>query len=200
MRAAIYLRITEDEDPQVTKIRLQDLQALVATNGWETVHIYRDVVPAVKKDRPAFRTMQQDAQQHHFDVLLFWSLSQLQHGTRDTALLLNQLSTWGISFCSCTEPHINTCHAHKNIVIAIFASLAQQDHAYISERTRAGLKRQKRMKHPGPNGYIGPGRPSVQFNQARARALRAKNKFYAQIAEACGISKATVQRFFKQAS
>ena len=206
MCAGIYL-LSSEEDPHLPEKQLQKIQACVAKNGWKTVHVYRDTAPVAKKgrvasrkmlkDRPAFREMLQDAQQHRFDRLLFWSLDQLQHGARKTTLLLNNLSSWGIGFCSCTEPHINTCHERKNTVIALLASLAQQDRAHISERTRAGLERQRITRKPGPHGRLGPGRPPVEFDQERAKALRAKNKSYDQIAMACGISKATVMRFFK---
>jgi site-specific DNA recombinase len=196
MCAGIYL-LGSEEDTYLTEKQLQKMQACVARNGWKTVHVYRDTAPVVKKDRPAFRKMMKDAQQHRFDRLLFWSLDQLQHGARKTTLLLNNLSSWGIGFCSCTEPHINTCHERKDTVIAVLASLAQQDSAHISERTRAGLERQQITRKPGPHGRLGPGRPPVEFNQERAKALRAKNKSYDQIAMACGISKATIQRFFK---
>jgi len=76
--------------------------------------------------------------------------------------------------------------------------LSRRQRAKISEATRAGLERQRLTKKPGPAGHLGPGRPPVKFDRKKARAMRARPRpaSYAQIAEACGVSKPTIARFF----
>lgn len=196
MRTAIYLRIATEDHPQVSEKQLRDMQALAVKNGWEIAHIYRDTASTGKKDQPALQSLLSDAEQHRFDILLFWSLNQLsRHGARNTILLLHKLSTWHVSFYCYTEPHLDSCHAQRGTVVAIVASMAQQDHTHISERTRAGLTQQQHTRKLGPKGCLGPGRPPVDFDQTRARALRAKHQSYAAIASVCGVSKATISRF-----
>ena len=197
MRSAIYLHISEQGTIQSAGKQLQKMKALIAKNGWETFAIYRDTTSS-NTDRTAYRTMLKDAQAHCFDVLVFWSLDQFQQGLRDTFRLLHDLTTWDIHFCSCTEPHFDSCHSQA--ITSILGSMTKLNHTHISKRTQAGLKRQRQTGELGPNGYTGPGRPKIAFNQNRALALRKNNKSYAEIALACSVSKATIQRFFQKSS
>lgn len=195
MRSVIYLRISEQDTLQSSRKQLREMQALIAKYGWKNIHIYRDTAGS-KTDRTGYQKMLSDAQEHRFDVLVFWSLDQIQHGLRNTMLLLQKLSSWDVVFCSCTEPHLDSCHSQA--ITSILDSMAQQNHAHISKRTLAGLKRQQQTGQPGPKGYTAPGRPKITFNRERALAWRKNNKSYAEIALACGVSKATIQRFFKK--
>jgi len=194
MRAALYLRIFPEDPPREAKEQMQAMRALAKKNGWEVFRVYRDA----EKTRRAFLEMRSDAQQRRFDVLLFWSLKQLaRRGGGSATQFLHRLTTWGAGFCSCTEPHLDSCHELKHTVTSILATLAGQDRAYLSECTLSGLERQRKTHEPGPKGCLGPGRPRARFDQERARALRASNWSYHEIAVACCTSKATVQRYFK---
>src|SRR6202041_1876255 len=76
MKAAIYARVSTRK--QDTDNQLQLLQEFASKQGWEIVAEYIDVVSGSgKKERPKFLAMMQDASQHRFDVLLFWSLDRL---------------------------------------------------------------------------------------------------------------------------
>lgn len=198
MRVSIYILTSMEDDPQVPKGQIDLLRAMVVRDGWELVHVYHDIVSALKSDRPAYQQMLDDARNHRFDVLMFWALEQLsQYGAGSTALLLNKLSTWGIGFCSYTEQHLDSCHTLKDAVSSIISSIAQQENIHISTRTRVGLAQQKRTGKRGPKGRLGPGRPPIKFDQKRAQALRAAKTSYADIAAACGVSAATIRRFFE---
>lgn len=67
-----------------------------------------------------------------------------------------------------------------------------------SQRTKAGMAKQKIAGRPGPRGYTRAGRPRAAFDEAKAKLLRADPRYsLSQIAKACGVSKSTMQRFFK---
>lgn len=66
-----------------------------------------------------------------------------------------------------------------------------------SQRTKAGMEEQRSTGRPGPKGYTRAGRPRVEFDKEKAIALAAAGISYGQIALGCGVSKSTVQRFFK---
>lgn len=194
MRVGIYHHALPEE-LQLSGSQLRKMQRTAAANGWQIFRVYQDSTE--NNRQPAFQTMLEDARERRFDILLFWSLQQLRPGVRSIIRLLNNLSTWQISFCSCTEPHLDTYHKDKDILISTFASMARHDSNFISQRTHLGLERQRKDGNPGPHGYLKPGRPPVPFNQKQALALRARHLPYTQIAVACKVSQSTVQRFFK---
>jgi DNA invertase Pin-like site-specific DNA recombinase len=57
---------------------------------------------------------------------------------------LQRLTSYGISFHSCTEPHLSTDNELvRNVLLALLSSLAKLEAQKISERTRAGMARAK---------------------------------------------------------
>lgn len=198
MRVAIYSCAASKDDPHIAEDQIRHLQMIVRQEGWEIAHVYRDLVTTPGADRPAYQKMLIDAKQHRFDALYFWALDQLsRQNASNTILLLHKLSRWEIGFYSYAEKHLDSCHASKDTVTSIIATLVRQNRVYIGEQTRVGIERQKKTQKPGPKGQIGPGRPPITFDQKQAIALRLKGKSYTAIASLCGVSKATICRFFK---
>jgi site-specific DNA recombinase len=198
MRVAIYSCAASKDDPHIAEEQIQHLQTIAHQENWEIVCVYRDLVAVPGADRPAYQKMLFDAKQHRFDALFFWALDQLsRQNASNTMLLLHKLSRWEIGFYSCTEKHLDSCHASKDAVTSIIATLVRQNRVYIGEQTRVGIERQKKTQKPGPKGRTGPGRPPITFDQKQATALRLKGKSYTAIASLCGVSKATICRFFK---
>jgi DNA invertase Pin-like site-specific DNA recombinase len=198
--ASVYFRKSPSLNPKKAEEHLQQMNALITQNGWHAFRVYCDTEQLSKPHLPAYEQMLSDAAKHRFDILVFWSLSGLsQQNTAKTVLLLHRLSSWGVRFCSYTEPHLNTCNNLKDTVTSLLATLAQQNSFYISHRTRAGLEDQRQTNKPGSKGYFGPGRPAVVFDEKLALSLRSQKKkmSYQSIAEKCGVSKATIFRFFK---
>jgi len=198
MRVAIYSCTPIKDDPHIAETQIQRMEELVLRYGWRTTHIYRDLVTSPGAERDAYKKMLLDAKQHHFDVLIFWALNQLtRQNANNTILLLHKLSCWKIGFRSYTERHLDSCQASPQAVPSIIAILVEQNSIYISEKTRIGIEKQRQTQTPGPKGRLGPGRPPAVFDQERAQELRAKGKSYTIIATVCGVSKATISRFFK---
>ena len=193
MRVAIYLHDSQTQDLH----EAEQLTAFTTQKGWKIVKIYHN--NSTKKT--AFRDILKDAQEAHFDVLLFWSLAQISNdSTSSTIRILNQLNDLGIKFQSFTEPHFGTCGTHGKTTSLVFATLAKEEQKSlskrISERTKAGLAKQKAEGTRGPQGHLGPGRPPTQFNEKLAHSLFAKKMSYAEIAAACHVSKAKIWRYF----
>jgi len=200
MRVAIYSCTPIKDDPHIAETQIQRMEELVLRYGWRTTHIYRDLVTSPGAERDAYKKMLLDAKQHHFDVLIFWALNQLtRQNANNTILLLHKLSCWKIGFCSYTERHLDSCHTSMQTITAILAMLVEQNSIYIGEQTRIGIEKQRQAQTPGPKGRFGPGRPPAVFDQKRAQDLRSKGKSYTTIAAVCGVSKATISRFFKEA-
>lgn len=70
--------------------------------------------------------------------------------------------------------------------------------ARISAGTRKGLERQRQTGQPGAKGHHGPGQPRKKFDHAQAILLKAQGMSNEKIAEACGVAKITIWRFFQE--
>jgi DNA invertase Pin-like site-specific DNA recombinase len=111
--------------------------------GWELGCAFEDVVSGGKteKNRPAFAAMLKAAHQRKFDILIFWALDRLtREGTRATLNYLQRLESKGVDYVSYQEQWLDSTGPFKDVMISMFATLAKQERARISERTIAGLK------------------------------------------------------------
>jgi DNA invertase Pin-like site-specific DNA recombinase len=94
-----------------------------------------------EKDRPGFAAMFKSAHQRKFDILVFWALDRLtREGTRATLNYLQRLESKGVGYVSYQEQWLDSTGPFKDVMISMFATLAKQERARISERTIAGLK------------------------------------------------------------
>lgn len=111
--------------------------------GWKLVLNFEDVMSGRKreKDRPGFAAMFMAAHQRKFDILVFWALDRLtREGTRATLDYLQRLGSKGVDYVSYQEQWLDSSGPFKDVMISMFATLAKQERARISERTIAGLR------------------------------------------------------------
>ncbi|HEV3210957.1 MAG TPA: recombinase family protein [Chthoniobacterales bacterium] len=81
------------------------------------------------------------AYQRKFDILVFWALDRLtREGTRATLNYLQRLESKGVGYVSYQEQWLDSTGPFKDVMVSMFATLAKQERARISERTIAGLK------------------------------------------------------------
>jgi DNA invertase Pin-like site-specific DNA recombinase len=195
MRVAIYCRVsTRDKGQDTTNQRLQ-LREHAARQGWTLVRIYEEEVSGRKgeRDREAFRQMFADAAKHQWDCLLFWSLDRLtREGTFQTLKYLNRLTDLGITYCSLTEPYINSHGVFGDVVVSLLSCLALQETQRLGARTRAGLEKARL------EGRIG-GRPRVDVKQDEILRMHEGGKSLTVIAGELGIGKSTAHRLLQQA-
>jgi hypothetical protein len=93
------------------------------------------------------------AHQRKFDLIVFWALDRFtREGTRATLNYLERLESKGVGFVSFQEQWLDSTGPFRDVMISMFASLAKQEAARISERTKAGLRvakaRGKRLGRP----------------------------------------------------
>lgn len=184
MKIAIYARVSTKK--QDTANQLPVLHDFASKQGWEIVHEYVDTVSGSgKKERPQFLAMMQDASQHKFDLLLFWSLDRLsREGIVKTLGYLQQFKSWNVGWRSYTQPFLDTGNPMvTDIVLSVLAAVAQQERLTISERTLAGLRRARR------EGKV-LGRPVTDIDMAKLAKRRAKGESLRSIASSLGVSAA----------
>lgn len=141
IRAAYYLRVSTES--QELDNQRSEVAPFVERRGWELVFTFEDVVSGGKseKDRPGFAAMLKAAHQRKFDILVFWALDRLtREGTRATLNYLQRLESKGVDYVSYQEQWLDSTGPFKDVMISMFATLAKQERARISERTIAGLK------------------------------------------------------------
>jgi DNA invertase Pin-like site-specific DNA recombinase len=188
MKIAIYARVSTKK--QDTANQLPVLREFGSKEGWEVIAEYVDVVSgAGKKERPQFLAMMQDASQHKFDLLLFWSLDRLsREGIVKTLGYLQQFKAWNVGWRSYTQPFLDTGNAMvTDIVLSVLSAVAQQERITISERTIAGLKRARREGTRSGNPL---GRPTATVDMAKVANRRAKGESLRAIASDLGVSAA----------
>lgn len=185
-KCLIYARCsTKDQETENQVLQLKDY---AAKQEWQVVETVVDVCSGGKglKERVGLDRAFDMARKRQFDVLLFWALDRFsREGSRKTIEYLGLLDDAGVDWHSYSEPYISSLGIFKDAIIAILSALARQERARLSERTKAGLERTRRV-----NGTR-LGRPRTdQKRFEEAQKLRSRGLSYAEIGRAMGISRA----------
>jgi DNA invertase Pin-like site-specific DNA recombinase len=147
-----------------------------------------------KSDRQAFLRMFEDARLKRFDMVLFWALDRFsREGVSKTLQHLELLDSYGVGWKSFTEQYLDSTGMFKEAVIAILAVIAKQEHARLSERVVAGLRRaQKEGKTLG--------RPRAILNREKVRTMHAQGHTVRAIAAKVGVSKSLVSNILTRST
>ena len=190
MRVAIYTRVSGKSNRQDAANQSLQLTEFCARQGWEHVE-YTDRTSGTKAERKAFLTMFEDARLKKFDLVLFWALDRFsREGVTETLNYLKVLDSYGVAWKSLTESYLDSTGMFKEAVIAILAAVAKQEHARLSERVVAGLRRAKR------EGKV-LGRKRIIVDRDKIRAMRGNGQSLRAIATEVGISKSLVANILK---
>ena len=139
-----------------------------------------------RADRTAFVQMFEDARLKHFDMVLFWALDRFsREGTLKTLEYLQRLDNYGVAWKSYTEQYLDSTGMFRDAVIAILATIAKQEHARLSERVVAGLRRAKR------EGKV-LGRKCIILDREKIRTMHAGGQSVRAIAAEVGVSKSLI--------
>lgn len=136
MKTAIYVRVSTAE--QTTSAQMPDIQALVAARGYAVVETYEEQASAVKT-RPAYERMMADARAGRFKVLVVWALDRFGRSLAGNVNALLALDKMGVTVVSVREPWLDTAGPVRELLVAIFSWVAQQERARLIERTKAGI-------------------------------------------------------------
>jgi len=151
-RVAIYARVSTDDKGQDPENQLRELRTWCENSECEIIGEYIDFMSGtvgVGKRKEftrlfkEFTRLFEDAAKRRFDLVLFWALDRFsREGLSDVVLHLRRLDSHGVGFHSYTEEFLNTDNElSRDILLAVFASLAKVESAKISDRTKAGLAR-----------------------------------------------------------
>jgi DNA invertase Pin-like site-specific DNA recombinase len=193
MKVAIYTRVSGKSNRQDAANQALQLIEYCQRQGWDYVE-YTDRMTGTRADRAEFQRMFEDARLKHFDMVLFWALDRFsREGTLKTLEYLQRLDSYGVAWKSFTEQYLDSTGMFRDAVIAILATIAKQEHARLSERVVAGLRRAKR------EGKV-LGRKRIILDRERIRTMHAAGQSVRAIASQIGISKSLVANIIAKAA
>jgi DNA invertase Pin-like site-specific DNA recombinase len=183
--------VSTKDKGQDTENQLAQLRQFAQANGWPIVAEFVDRATGKRSDRAEFQRMFAAASRREFDVLVTWALDRLsREGVAKTFEHIKQLRGYGVEYVSFTEPHFRTTGPAGELMIAVAAWIAEQEHKRISERVRAGLEKARRQ------GRIG-GRRRLVLDYDRLAELDESGLTMREIAAEMGVSPAFVCRALK---
>jgi len=160
--------------------------------SWDYIE-YTDRMTGTRADRRAFVQMFEDARLKHFDMVLFWALDRFsREGTLKTLEYLQRLDSYGVAWKSFTEQYLDSTGMFRDAVVAILATIAKQEHARLSERVVAGLRRAKR------EGKV-LGRKRIILDREKIRTMHTSGQSVRTIAAEIGVSKSLVANIVRRA-
>src|SRR5256712_7632219 len=144
MKVAIYTRVSGKSNRQDAANQSLQLVEYCQRQSWDYIE-YTDRMTGTRADRAEFQRMFEDARLKRFDMVLFWALDRFsREGTLKTLNYLERLDASGVAWKSFTEQYLDSTGMFRDAVVAILATIAKQEHARLSERVVAGLRRGKR--------------------------------------------------------
>jgi DNA invertase Pin-like site-specific DNA recombinase len=183
-RAALYFRVSSDQ--QSTECQRPEVEQLARARGLHVVSVYEEQASAAKH-RPEYEKMLRDAKKGSFNVLIVWAIDRFGRSmTRNLGDVL-ELDRVGVQVVSVRETWLDTGGPVRDLLVAIFSWVAEQERARLVERTKAGMsaarKRGSRI-----------GRPRARLDVDRLRELHGQGLPVRQIAAELGVGASTVQR------
>jgi putative DNA-invertase from lambdoid prophage Rac len=171
VRVAIYARVSTSK--QETENQVAQLREYAIRRGWTVTLEFREKEPGWEPDRAKLALFLSYAHQRQFDVGLVWALDRFsRQGVGPTLELLRRLHSYGVPLVSFREEFLGQLDPHVGeLVTAVLAWTAKQEHIRLSERTKAGLERAR------ANGKrIGKPRVYIFGPERLARALAARER------------------------
>jgi len=188
-RAAIYLRVSKGD--QHAENQRPDVERIIKQRGLELVELYEDNISAAAKRRPAFDSMVRDAQRGRFDVLVIWAIDRFGRSMAGNIQTVLDLDRRGVVTVSVQEPWLDTGGPVRDLLLAIFSWIAEQERTRLVERTNAGLDRARRKG-------IRLGRPPARVNLWLAKKLIAEGQSLRQVAKVLKVPLGTLHGALKR--
>ena len=149
LSCAIYSRVSKDDEGkrfQDPSNQTEPLKKFAEEMGWVVKFIFVDKKSGADSNRPEFKKMLSEVRQHHFDILLVWSLDRFsREPLLNTLSYIQQLKSHNIYLKSYTENIDTREGGTQELIMIILMWLAGEERAKISRRTKAGIQRRKNL-------------------------------------------------------
>jgi len=144
LRVAAYTRVSSNSKDQEHSFAAQNayFSKLITDNpDWELADIYADqgITGTSIDKRDDFLRMMEDCRKGRIDRILVKSSSRFARNTKESLAAVRELKSLNISVYF-EEQNIDTAQVSGEVLIAMFAALAQRESEAISERVRWSYK------------------------------------------------------------
>lgn len=158
LRVAAYARVSTNSEDQLHSYAAQNAHytELITENPeWEFVDVYADqgITGTSADKRDEFQRMLKDCRQGRIDKILTKTSSRFARNAKESLEAVRELKALGIGVYF-EEQNIDTAKASSELLIAIFAMLAQKESESISSNLRWGID--KRMQSGKYNTCYAP--------------------------------------------
>lgn len=179
LTVALYCRVSSEEQAQAGTIQNQiefarkyaDLHSLAILHTYTDEAVSATIHP---EKRLAGRCMLADAKGGMFNLLLVYRLDRLSRKLAHLLDVYEQLSSWGVSVRSMTEP-LDTSSPVGRFVFQLLGSIAELERETITERMNLGRERalsEGRIIGRAPTGYILADDGKLMLDPAEAPLVR----------------------------
>lgn len=142
LRAALYVRLSEDTDESTSPQRQRDITAAYANaREWTAVGTYEDIdvsATHARLDRPGLSRLRADVAAGRVDVVIVWRLDRLARKVIDLLTLLEEFTKASASVASATEG-IDLTTAGGRAMATLIGVFAEMEADAIRERVTASV-------------------------------------------------------------
>lgn len=140
LRVAAYARVSSDSEDQKHSFAAQNAyysKLITGNPDWELADIYADqgITGTSIDKRDDFLRMMEDCRKGRIDRILVKSSSRFARNTKESLEAVRELAALDVSVYF-EEQNIDTAQVSGEILIAMFAALAQRESEAISKRRR----------------------------------------------------------------
>jgi DNA invertase Pin-like site-specific DNA recombinase len=190
VRAALYLRVSTRD--QSVENQERELRRWAERLGFNVVRVCAETASGARSDRAALAEVLAGAHRREFDVILIWSLDRFsREGILPMVRYFEQLRLASVRVMSHQEPWVDTGGPVGDLLLAVFAWVAQQERQRIGERVRAG---QARARAEG----VRLGRKTRVVDLQELQVRRAQGQGWRRIARAMRVPTTTLRRRWKE--
>ena len=193
LRVAAYTRVSSNSRDQLHSFVVQNAHysKLITDNPeWELVDVYADkgITGTSVEKRDDFLRMMEDCRRGRIDRILVKSSTRFARNAKESLEAVRELAALGVSVYF-EEQNIDTAQASGEVLIAMFAALAQRESEAISERVRwsyrVRMSKGRFSTCKAPYGYrLVDGRLEIREDEAAVIRL-----IFQRYLEGCGMSR-----------
>jgi site-specific DNA recombinase len=178
VRAAIYARISSDQDGQGLGVgrQVEDGKRLAEQRGWHVVEVFTDNdISAYKaRVRPGYQQLLAAIEAGEIDAVIVWRLDRLTRRPRDLEDFISICDRAGMRTLATSTGDADLAGGDGLLVARIMASVAQHESDTKGQRVRRKMQQNAELglPHGGANRPFGYGEDRVSVVESEAVIIR----------------------------
>lgn len=164
MRAAIYLRISQDRTGDAAGVNRQreDCEALAAEHGWEVAEIYtdNDRSATTGKPRPEFARMLADIEAGRIGAVVAWHTDRMYRKLADLERIIPTFEQHKVIVRTCRSGELDLSTPTGRMLARILGSVASHEGEQKADRWRRSYRQRR-----GAGRWMGSGPRTFGYNR-----------------------------------